>query len=56
MQLLLLKVCETLLLRHNKKARSILRSVSVFFVFLEKRRPKKILLMGSKFNFPYVDI
>ena len=44
LQLLLLKVCETFLFRENKKACSSLWSVSVFFAFLEKRRPKKYFL------------
>ena len=38
-----LRVCETLLLRKNKRACSILWSVSVVFAFLEKRRSKNIV-------------
>ena len=53
LQLLRLKVCETFLLRQNKKAYSILWSALVFLAFLEKS--KKILFIGSKFSFPYVD-
>ena len=40
LQLLLLKVCETLLLGQNNKACSILWPGSVYFAFIEKRRPK----------------
>ena len=46
-------------LRQNKKACSVLWSVSVFFAFFEERRSKinkKNLFTGSKFCFPYVDI
>ena len=39
-----------------RKAFSVLWSASVFFVFLEKGRPKKTLFIRRKFSFPYVDI
>ena len=55
MQLLLLKVRETLLLRLVRKACSILWSASVVFVFLEKGRPKNTVYR-FRFSFPYVDI
>ena len=54
LQLLLLKDCGCFFGDRIKKL-AVYFSLLVFFAFLEKRRPKKILFIGSKSNFSYVD-
>ena len=51
LQLLLLKVCETFLFRQSNNVYSILWSVSVFFPFLENRRPNRCWLWEENLVF-----